>query len=79
MDDADMPKAQRLNEGLDDLVVWHWSVSVGCGWCGDKSSSSRGIVLPLYPIKVLVSDMFFLLLKLNYESQMRSAIWQAAA
>ena len=60
-----MPKAQRLNESLDDLVVWHWSVRVGCGGVGTRASSSRGMVRRLYPIKVLVSDMVFSLIEVE--------------
>jgi hypothetical protein len=67
VDDADMPEAQRLNEGLDDLVVVLVCACRLRAVLGQEQALPAD-VLPLYPVKVLVSDMVFLLLKLNYES-----------
>ena len=61
-----MPEAQRLNEGLDDLVVVLVCACRLRAVLGQEQALPAD-VLPLYPVKVLVSDMVFLLLKLNCE------------
>ena len=67
MDDTDMPEAQRLNESLDNLGVRDWYVGLVAAGVGTRASSLRKMVLPLYPMKVLVSDIGFSPLKLFYE------------
>ena len=67
MDDTDMPEAQRLNESLDNLVVQDWYVVLVAAGVGTRASSSRGMVLPWYPIKVLVSDIGLSPLKVIHE------------
>jgi hypothetical protein len=34
--DADVSEAERLDESLNDLVMWNRAVGGGCCWCGDQ-------------------------------------------
>ena len=62
-----MPETQRLNESLDNLGVRDWYAVLVAAGVGTRTSSSRGMVLPWYPIKVLVSDIGLSPLKVIHE------------
>ena len=73
-----MPEAQRLNEGLDDLVVVLVCACRLRAVLGQEQALPAD-VLPLYPVKVLVSDMVFSPVEVELRRSMRSAPWQACA